>query len=59
MGISRSGRRSMPAGPRGKCRRGDVVCLLMRNCPEYMAVWLGITQVGGVVAYQTSSPAMR
>jgi fatty-acyl-CoA synthase len=31
-------------------RRGDVVCLLMRNCPEYMAIWLGITSVGGVVA---------
>jgi fatty-acyl-CoA synthase len=30
--------------------RGDVVCLLMRNCPEYMAIWLGITRVGGVVA---------
>jgi fatty-acyl-CoA synthase len=29
---------------------GDVVCLLMPNCPEYMAVWLGITRVGGVVA---------
>src|SRR5271166_4258917 len=28
----------------------DVVCLLMPNCPEYMAVWLGITRVGGVVA---------
>jgi fatty-acyl-CoA synthase len=29
---------------------GDVVCLLMANCPEYVAVWLGITAVGGVVA---------
>ena len=30
--------------------KGDTVCLLMPNRPEYMAVWLGITQVGGVVA---------
>jgi fatty-acyl-CoA synthase len=30
--------------------KGDTVCLLMPNRPEYMAVWLGITGVGGVVA---------
>jgi fatty-acyl-CoA synthase len=29
---------------------GAVVCLLMPNRPEYLAIWLGITQVGGVVA---------
>jgi len=29
---------------------GDVVCLLMPNCPEYMAIWLGISRIGGVVA---------
>jgi fatty-acyl-CoA synthase len=29
---------------------GETVCLLMPNCPEYMAIWLGITRVGGVVA---------
>ena len=29
---------------------GDVVCLLMPNCPEYMAIWLGITRIGGVVS---------
>jgi fatty-acyl-CoA synthase len=29
---------------------GDVICLLMANCPEYMAVWLGLTRVGAVVA---------
>jgi fatty-acyl-CoA synthase len=29
---------------------GDVVCLLMPNRPEYLAIWLGVTQVGGVVA---------
>ena len=29
---------------------GDSVCLLMPNRPEYLAIWLGVTQVGGVVA---------
>jgi fatty-acyl-CoA synthase len=29
--------------------KGDVVGLLMTNRPEYLAVWLGITSVGGVV----------
>ena len=30
--------------------KGDVVCLLMTNRPEYFAIWLGITSIGGVVA---------
>ena len=30
--------------------KGDCVGLLMPNRPEFMAAWLGITQVGGVVA---------
>ena len=30
--------------------KGDVVCLLMGNRPEYAAIWLGITRAGGVVA---------
>jgi fatty-acyl-CoA synthase len=30
--------------------KGDVVCLLMTNRPEYIAIWLGITSVGGVVS---------
>lgn len=30
--------------------KGDVVALLMPNGPEYMAVWLGITRIGGVVS---------
>src|SRR5579864_2712752 len=30
--------------------RGDTVCLLMPNRPEYMAIWLGIARVGGAVA---------
>jgi len=31
-------------------RKGDTVCLLMPNRPEYMAIWVGVTRVGGVVA---------
>jgi fatty-acyl-CoA synthase len=30
--------------------KGEVVCLLMPNRPEYIAIWLGITSVGAVVA---------
>lgn len=29
---------------------GDVVCLLMPNCPEYMAIWLGVTRARGIVS---------
>ena len=29
---------------------GDTVCLFMPNRPEYVAIWLGVTHVGGVVA---------
>jgi fatty-acyl-CoA synthase len=29
---------------------GATVCLLMPNRPEYLAIWLGITGVGGIVA---------
>jgi fatty-acyl-CoA synthase len=30
--------------------KGETVCLLMPNRPEFLAVWLGITRVGGVTA---------
>ena len=30
--------------------KGDTVCLLMPNRPEYMAIWLGITRTGCSVA---------
>ena len=29
---------------------GRVVCLMMENCPDYLAIWLGITRTGGIVA---------
>lgn len=30
--------------------KGDCVALLMPNCPDYVAIWSGISRVGGVVA---------
>jgi fatty-acyl-CoA synthase len=30
--------------------KGETVCLLMPNRPEYMAAWIGITRAGGVAA---------
>src|SRR3984957_20673840 len=30
--------------------KGETVCLVMPNRPEYLAIWLGITKVGGVVS---------
>ena len=30
--------------------KGEVVALIMPNRPEYMAIWLGISKVGGVVS---------
>jgi fatty-acyl-CoA synthase len=36
---------------------GDTVCLLMPNRPEYLAIWLGVTRVGGIVALVNTSLA--
>jgi len=30
--------------------QGGATALLMSNCPDYLAIWLGISQTGGVVA---------
>ena len=29
---------------------GDTVCLLMANCPDYLAIWLGLCRIGATVA---------
>jgi fatty-acyl-CoA synthase len=29
---------------------GDVLCLMMANGPDYLAIWLGITRTGAIVA---------
>jgi fatty-acyl-CoA synthase len=31
-------------------KRGDTVALVMSNCAEYLAVWLGLTRIGATVA---------
>jgi fatty-acyl-CoA synthase len=36
-------------------RAGDVVCLFMENCPDYMAIWLGITRIGAVVSLMNTN----
>ncbi|MPZ38910.1 MAG: long-chain-acyl-CoA synthetase [Rhizobiales bacterium] len=30
--------------------KGDTICLLMPNRPEFLTIWIGVTRVGGVVA---------
>ncbi len=35
---------------RERLGKGDVVCLLMPNRPEYLAIWLGISRTGAVVS---------
>ncbi len=30
--------------------KGDCIALLMPNCPDYVAIWSGISRVGGIVA---------
>src|ERR1700761_7598922 len=44
--INRYARWALRAG----IKPGDTVCLLMPNRPDYVAAWLGIAKVGGVVA---------
>jgi fatty-acyl-CoA synthase len=44
--INRYARWALAAG----LEAGDTVCLMMPNRPDYIAAWLGITKVGGVVA---------
>lgn len=44
---------------RQNLRKTDVVALLMTNRPEYVAAWLGISAVGGVVALLNTHLAGR
>ncbi len=37
-------------GLRAGVRKGDAVALMMRNRPDYFALWLGLTQIGAVAA---------
>ena len=36
-------------------KRGEAVCLIMSNCTEYPAIWLGLMQVGCVTALINTS----
>lgn len=47
--FDRSGRYGRWALVKG-ISAGRVICLMMQNCPEYVAIWLGLTQVGCTVA---------
>ena len=41
--------------------KGETICLIMPNRPEYMAIWLGLTSVGVVVSLintQLRGPAL-
>jgi fatty-acyl-CoA synthase len=38
------------AAAQGWGRRGESVCLLLDNCPDYLAIWLGLTRAGVTVA---------
>ena len=38
-------------------KNGDAVALLMTNCAEYLAIWLGLTRIGVVVALINSQLA--
>jgi fatty-acyl-CoA synthase len=49
-GLSQSANRFARWGLDRGLGRGEVVCLLMENSPHYMAIWLGLTQIGATVA---------
>jgi fatty-acyl-CoA synthase len=48
--LAESAHRYARWGLQQDLRAGDTVGLLMRNCPEYLAVWLGLTRLGVTVA---------
>src|ERR1700737_3737926 len=47
--AARANRYARWALEQGICK-GDTVCLMMSGRPEFLALWIGITRVGGVVA---------
>ena len=55
----RSWRRAPTASALGAGRRiskkATRVCLLMPNRPDYLAIWLGLTRIGGVVALMNTN----
>jgi fatty-acyl-CoA synthase len=47
--FARSNRYSRWALRQG-VQKGDTICLLMPNRPDYLAAWIGVTRVGGIMA---------
>ena len=47
--VARSNRYARWALQQG-IAKGEAVCLMMPNRPEYVAIWLGVTRVGGIVS---------
>ena len=54
-GLGRRARRYARWALANGIRPGDRIGLLMPNRPEYLAIWLGITRIGGVVALLNTS----
>lgn len=39
--------------------KGDKVCLLLPNCPEFLFAWLGLNQIGGIAVFINTALAPR
>jgi fatty-acyl-CoA synthase len=48
--LADEARRYARWGLRQGLKSGDVVCLLMDNCPRYFAIWLGLCRIGVTVS---------
>jgi fatty-acyl-CoA synthase len=48
--LAQSARRCARWGLAQGLQSGDVVALLMPNCPDYMALWVGLSRIGVVTA---------
>src|SRR5258708_24056562 len=49
-GLARQSRRYAQWALEHGLEKGDAVALLMPNRPDYLAMWLGVTRVGGIAA---------
>jgi len=49
-GLSEASHRFSRWGLAQGLERGDVICLVMKNCPEYLAIWLGLSRIQVTVA---------
>jgi fatty-acyl-CoA synthase len=49
-GLAQAANRYARWGLAQGLKAGDVVCLLMGNCPDYMAIWLGLSRIGVTVS---------